>query len=102
MPKKILCQRLASLITVIFLSLTVVTQARSDATGLGQVLVPGGLFYQWYQGAWNSLPDLSAQTPAGYGIASGFDLSVIPASQNFAVSYQGYIDIAVALSLIHI
>ncbi len=96
MPNKTFLQMFACRIAFVFLSLVAVIQARADSTGLGQGLVPGGLFYQWYQGAWNSLPNLSAQTPAGYGIASGFDLSVIPASQNFAVSYQGYIDIAVA------
>ncbi len=93
MHNKTMLQRLLAPIALIFLSLAVVTQVRADSAGL---VVSGGLYYQWYQGAWTSLPNLSAQTPAGYGVASGFDLSVIPASQNFAVSYQGYIDIAVA------
>ncbi len=96
MPNKSIFLMHVGRIALILLSFATANQARSDSTGISQVLVPNGLFYQWYQGAWDSLPDLGRQTPVGFGIAPGIDLSVIPASQNFAVRYEGYLDIPVA------
>jgi len=59
-------------------------------------LVPGALAYTWYQGQWNRLPDLSLESPSGYGIAPGVSLDPIPATEDFAVRFTGYLSIHAA------
>ncbi|MFM8330541.1 MAG: DUF1800 family protein, partial [Candidatus Methylumidiphilus sp.] len=94
MPKPNFPPMLAGRIALILLGLMTAGPARSDTAPPAPVA--GGLFYQWYQGAWDKLPDFDKETPAGFGVAAALDLAAIPATQDFAVRYEGYIDIATA------
>ena len=80
----------------VFLALLAMAPARADAPAAALNLTAGGVFYQWYQGAWDKLPSFDQETPAGFGVATSIDLSGFPAAQNFAVRYEAYLDIAAA------
>ncbi|WP_157817686.1 DUF1800 family protein [Candidatus Thiodictyon syntrophicum] len=57
--------------------------------------VPGGLVFDLYTGEWNQLPDFETLIPAGTGIAPGPVLDPVPAQQDFAVRYRGWIEVPV-------
>ncbi len=58
--------------------------------------VPGALVFDFYQGEWNALPDFTALTPAGTGLAPGAVLDPVPAEKDFAVRYRGFIEVPAA------
>lgn len=94
MPNKPIFQAFAVRMAILLIGLATVSQARAASNVPGQDLVQGGLIYQWYQGVWDKLPDLSKETPVTTGLAQSINLSIVPATQNFAVRYDGFIDIA--------
>ncbi|MBO9204308.1 MULTISPECIES: alpha/beta hydrolase-fold protein [Niastella] len=54
----------------------------------------GGLHYAYYQGAWDSFPDLKKNKPVKQGIADkDFDVNKITSDKNFACVLTGYIKI---------
>lgn len=54
--------------------------------------VTNGVNYQYYEGAWSSLPDFSTQTPLSTGRLSTCTLSITGrASDNFGIRYTGFI-----------
>ena len=52
-----------------------------------------GLRYEYYEGAWSSLPNFGSQTVRKQGVVSNFDLGVRQRSDNFGVVFTGSIDI---------
>ncbi|MBD0254853.1 MAG: hypothetical protein ICV83_03965, partial [Cytophagales bacterium] len=50
-----------------------------------------GLDYQYYEGAWNLLPDFGTLTPAETGTVANFDLSPKNRNDNYAFQYTGYV-----------
>ncbi|MDZ7317172.1 MAG: PA14 domain-containing protein [candidate division KSB1 bacterium] len=55
-------------------------------------IVPG-IYYEYYLGSWEKLPDFDSLTPRKTGILEKFDLPKNHAGDNFGVRYIGYIDI---------
>ncbi len=53
-----------------------------------------GLFYEYYSGSWDRIPDFSALKPVRSGIIDKFDLPPGRAADNFGVRYTGYVSIA--------
>jgi alpha-L-fucosidase len=53
-----------------------------------------GISYTYYEGTWDSLPDLKRLSTTKSGNIQNFDLSVKNRKEYFAVLYVGYIDIA--------
>lgn len=54
--------------------------------------ITNGVNYQYFEGAWSSLPDFSTLTPLSTGRLSSFTLSIAGrASDNFGVRYTGFI-----------
>jgi PA14 domain len=56
-------------------------------------LVAGKLNYSVYQGNWPWVPDFDALTPVSSGNAAGLNLAVAAQTNNFGVSYKGYITV---------
>lgn len=55
---------------------------------------PGGWNYAYYEGNWNTLPDLKKLKPLKKGWAGkDFDLSKLPKQQNFACVFNGQLEI---------
>lgn len=55
---------------------------------------PGGLHYVYYEGNWDTMPDLSHLQPMREGKASNeFDLSNFPVQSGYVLSMDGYIKI---------
>ena len=52
-----------------------------------------GLRYRYYEGAWNSLPNFDQQKVIKQGVVSNFDLEVRQRNYDFAVVYDGSINI---------
>ena len=52
-----------------------------------------GLTYQYYEGVWNNVPDFNALTPVKTGTVASADLAVRNRDNNFALRYQGYVDV---------
>jgi len=52
-----------------------------------------GVNYQYYEGNWEKLPKLSALSPKRSGVSENFALPKENAGENFAVQYEGYINI---------
>lgn len=52
-----------------------------------------GLKYSYYEGVWDSIPDLSKLTPKKTGIAGSLDLGFAARKDSFAVRFEGYIQI---------
>jgi hypothetical protein len=52
-----------------------------------------GLAYQYYEGAWDALPDFAALKPAASGVAEGVDLSKRKRDEQYALRFAGYLDI---------
>jgi hypothetical protein len=68
----------------------------------GQVTSPAtptttlaGLHYRTYSGTWSALPNFDQLQPTASGTCTGFDLSVKPGNDNFAILYTGYLDVPV-------
>lgn len=55
--------------------------------------VLNGLDYQYYEGAWNYLPDFSQIFPVKSGTIDNLSFSPIMQQDNFAMQYSGFIDI---------
>ena len=55
--------------------------------------VEDGLFYQYYEGSWDALPNFSTLTPVKSGTTASPDIAIRPAGRNdnFAFAWQGYI-----------
>ena len=53
--------------------------------------VQPGLWYAYYEGDWQRLPDFSKLTPVDKGSAMGFDLSVRGRDDRFAIRFDGFI-----------
>ncbi|MBS0028088.1 hypothetical protein ACTJJ0_06510 [Chitinophaga sp. 22321] len=57
-------------------------------------VVPGGLHFRYYEGAWDSMPDLRKLKPLQSGIAGkDFDLNKFPAQHAYAIVKEGHIAI---------
>jgi len=55
---------------------------------------PGGLSYSYYEGKWDSLPDFKKLKPVKLGVAdSSFNFSKLPSKTNFALVFEGMIQI---------
>jgi predicted alpha/beta superfamily hydrolase len=52
-----------------------------------------GLKYSYYEGVWDSVPDLSKLTPKKTGITSSLNLDFAVRRDSFAVRFEGYIQI---------
>jgi len=52
-----------------------------------------GLAFQYYEGAWDALPDFAALKPAATGVAEQVDLSKRKRDEQYALRFTGYIDI---------
>jgi predicted alpha/beta superfamily hydrolase len=62
--------------------------------GLKTVNSPApGLRYSYYEGGWDSTPDLSSLQPLKTGISDDVDLKMAGKKDSFAVRYEGYIHI---------
>ncbi len=55
--------------------------------------IKGKLNYAIYQGTWPWVPDFDALTPIAVGKVNGLDLSVAATTNNFGISYKGYLNI---------
>ncbi|MDW7696043.1 PA14 domain-containing protein (plasmid) [Flammeovirgaceae bacterium SG7u.111] len=55
-----------------------------------------GLTYKYYEGSWNSLPDFNALTPDASGRADNIDISIRQQDDNFAVLWEGFVNIPIA------
>ena len=56
----------------------------------------GNLVYHYYEGTWNQLPDFSQLSAIASGTVDYFDLGVRQKDSNFAVVFEGYIEIPVS------
>ena len=52
-----------------------------------------GLKYNYYEGSWEEVPSFSGMSPKKQGVAENFDLAAKETEENFAIDYQGFIDI---------
>ncbi|MBM3435414.1 MAG: hypothetical protein FJY07_04245 [Bacteroidetes bacterium] len=52
-----------------------------------------GIFYSYYEGDWNSLPDFAKMTPVKTGIADNFDLSLKVKVDYYGFAFNGFIQI---------
>ena len=52
-----------------------------------------GIFYYYYEGAWNSLPDFDTLAPVAEGLTDSIKLLDGIAADSFALVFEGYIDI---------
>jgi len=55
---------------------------------------PGGLYYRYYEGEWDKLPDFKTLKPVKSGIAGkDFDIGKIARTINYACLLEGYLEI---------
>ena len=59
-----------------------------------------GLKYSYYEGVWNSVPDLSKLTPKSQGIVESPDLKFTAKKDSFAVRFEGYLKITKKICII--
>ncbi len=52
-----------------------------------------GLKYSYYEGVWDSVPDLSSMVPKKTGITENLDLKFALKKDSFAVKFEGYLHI---------
>jgi hypothetical protein len=52
-----------------------------------------GLNYRTYSGTFTTMPDFDTLNPVATGTTTGFDLSIKPSNDNFAVLYTGFIEV---------
>ncbi|WP_435018772.1 PA14 domain-containing protein [Tundrisphaera sp. TA3] len=71
-----------------------------EATGIAayllkdvQVASSPNVAYRYYEGSWTNLPDFDALTPVASGMASGFDIDVARRRNNFALRFEGILEI---------
>ena len=55
--------------------------------------ISSGLQFALYEGSWDRLPDFSKLTPKEVGEAGGFDVGVTKLKDNFALRFDGHINI---------
>jgi mono/diheme cytochrome c family protein len=55
--------------------------------------ISSGLQFALYEGSWDRLPDFSKLTPKEAGEAGGFDVAVTKRTDNFALRFDGHINI---------
>ncbi|MFN0017209.1 MAG: PA14 domain-containing protein [Pirellulaceae bacterium] len=55
--------------------------------------ISSGLQFALYEGSWDRLPDFSKLTPKEVGEAGGFDVGVTKKTENFALRFDGHINI---------
>lgn len=55
--------------------------------------ISSGLQFALYEGSWDRLPDFSKLTPKEVGEAGGFDVGVTKLTENFALRFDGHINI---------
>jgi hypothetical protein len=67
---------------------TTTIQAPNQVATIG-----GGVFYNWYSGRVNELPDYDTLTPSGYGVAAGFSIDELPQSDDFVVLFSGLLSL---------
>jgi cytochrome c2 len=60
---------------------------------LNDLDIVSGLQYAYYEGSWDNLPDFSKLTPKATGDAAGFDVSVAKRRENFALRFEGTINL---------
>ncbi|MFH1197095.1 MAG: alpha/beta hydrolase-fold protein [bacterium] len=53
----------------------------------------GGLHYSYYEGTWDFLPDFKSLTAITTGISTDFKMNERKGDENFALRYEGFIDI---------
>jgi len=51
------------------------------------------LYYEYYQGNWDKLPDFDSLTPKATGTADTFDISLRQRDDNFGFRFRGYLQI---------
>ncbi|GAB4167896.1 MAG: hypothetical protein Fur0032_06040 [Terrimicrobiaceae bacterium] len=54
-----------------------------------------GLHYRVYSGTWTTMPDFDTLNPIASGTSTGFDLSLKPSNDNFALLFTGFIDVPI-------
>ena len=59
-----------------------------------RVDLPKNVDYAYYEGNWEELPDFSKLEPAKTGQASGFDVTVGPRRDGFAIRFETQLDLA--------
>ncbi|ADB18538.1 PA14 domain protein [Pirellula staleyi DSM 6068] len=70
------------------------TDARDVASYLlNDLPLASGLQFAYYEGTWDKLPDFSKLTPKSTGDASVIDVSVVKAKENFALRFDGLLQI---------
>lgn len=70
------------------------TDARDVAAFLlNDLPLASGLQFAYYEGTWDKLPDFSTLTPKSTGDASSIDVSVVKAKENFALRFDGLLQI---------
>lgn len=52
-----------------------------------------GLNYEYYQGAWSTLPNFDSLTPTAQGRANNFDIGLRQQDPNFGFRFRGYLDV---------
>ncbi|HBG26787.1 MAG: hypothetical protein A2Y10_05495 [Planctomycetes bacterium GWF2_41_51] len=52
-----------------------------------------GLNYEYYEGAWNSLPDFNSLIPVAQGKANNFDIALRQRDENYALRFIGFIEV---------
>lgn len=69
--------------------------AASNTVTITTQNLSSGIFYRYYQGTWNALPNFNKLTPVTSGSSSNVDINVRPSGvfDNFAFVWEGYINI---------
>ena len=76
-------------------------EAQSIASFLlkdARVDVPPTLAYRYYEGDWENLPDFDILKPATEGMADGFDVELAGRHSNYALRFEGTIEVERAAS----
>ena len=55
--------------------------------------IPPNVAYRYYEGEWDNLPDFDALTPVSSGVTEGFDVDVARRHGNYAIRFEGTIDV---------
>ena len=58
-----------------------------------RVVAPPVLAFRYYEGEWNTLPDLDALAPMATGLAEGFDLEQAQRQSNYAFRFEGTLEV---------
>lgn len=63
---------------------------------LKDVQVPSNLTFKYYEGRWGNLPDFAKLKPKASGGAAGFDIRLARRNSNYAIRFEGWVQIATA------